>query len=48
MLHTSADTTRAREELGFAPTTPLAEGLRAEYEWVLERGEERLAAVRGA
>ena len=32
------------------PVTSLAEGLRAEYEWVLERAETGpgLAAVRGA
>ena len=50
VLHTAADTSRAREELGFAPATTLAEGLRAEYEWVLARREQDrgLAAVRGA
>jgi UDP-glucuronate 4-epimerase len=37
--HTAADTTRAREELGFAPATSLSEGLRAEYEWVRRRVE---------
>ena len=47
VLHTAADVTRAREELGFAPATSLAAGLRAEYEWVLARAERRprLAAV---
>jgi nucleoside-diphosphate-sugar epimerase len=32
--HTSADTSRAREELGFDPQTPLAEGLAAEVAWI--------------
>ena len=47
VLNTAADTSRAREELGFAPATGLAEGLRAEFEWVLARTERRprLAAV---
>jgi alkaline phosphatase len=36
---TAADSTRAREELGFAPATSLSEGLRAEYEWVRRRLE---------
>jgi UDP-glucuronate 4-epimerase len=31
---TQADTTAARETLGFAPTTALREGLAAEFEWV--------------
>jgi UDP-glucuronate 4-epimerase len=30
---TGADTTRARRDLGFAPRTPFADGLRAEWEW---------------
>jgi UDP-glucuronate 4-epimerase len=49
VLHTAADVTRAREDLGFAPRTSLAAGLRAEYEWVLERVECEpvLAAVSG-
>ena len=48
VLHTAADGARAREELGFAPVTRLAAGLRAEYEWVVERAEQGrgLAAVR--
>ena len=37
--HTAADSTRARDELGFAPATSLSEGLRAEYEWVRRRVE---------
>jgi nucleoside-diphosphate-sugar epimerase len=39
VLHTAADVGRARRELGFAPATTLASGLRAEYEWVLQRAE---------
>ena len=47
VLHTAADVSRARAELGFAPATGLEVGLRAEYEWVLERAEAEpaLAAV---
>jgi nucleoside-diphosphate-sugar epimerase len=47
VLHTAADVGRARDELGFAPTTTLASGLRAEYDWVLARARRRprLAAV---
>ena len=37
VLHTAADVTRAREELGFAPATSLEEGLDAELRWVLDR-----------
>jgi UDP-glucose 4-epimerase len=32
-MHTSADLTRARKELGWAPSWPLGEGLRAQYQW---------------
>ena len=47
VLHTAADITRAREELGFVPATSLAEGLQAEFEWVVARTRRRprLAAV---
>jgi UDP-glucose 4-epimerase len=31
---TAADTTRARDSLGFAPDTTLADGLAAEFEWM--------------
>ncbi len=31
--NTGADTTRARRDLGFDPTTSVEEGLRAEFEW---------------
>ena len=41
VLHTAADVSRARAELGFAPATTLADGLRAEYEWVLARAPRR-------
>jgi nucleoside-diphosphate-sugar epimerase len=34
MRDTFADTSRARAELGFTPRTSLAEGLRAEFEWL--------------
>jgi len=34
MRDTYADTTRAREDLAFAPTTTLEEGLRAQYKWM--------------
>jgi len=47
VLHTAADTARARDELGFAPAIGLEEGLRAEYEWVLARApaQRSLAAA---
>jgi nucleoside-diphosphate-sugar epimerase len=34
---TKADTTRIREQLGWAPTTSLADGLRAQWAWVAGR-----------
>ena len=34
MRDTYADTTRARAELGFAPSVTLEQGLRAQYEWM--------------
>jgi UDP-glucose 4-epimerase len=34
MRDTYADTTRARADLGFAPEATLADGLRAEYDWL--------------
>lgn len=34
MRDTYADTTRARADLGFAPTVTLEEGLRAQYDWM--------------
>lgn len=35
-LRTRADATRIREDLGFAPSTPIAEGLAAEAAWARE------------
>lgn len=40
--HTSADTTRAREVLGFRPTVGLAEGIGREIEWLKECQAEGL------
>jgi len=34
--NTAADTTRAREQLGFSPQTSLEDGLLAEFEWLSE------------
>ena len=34
MRNTYADTTRAKMDLGFAPTTTLEDGLRAQFEWM--------------
>lgn len=34
MRDTYADTSRARHDLGFSPTVALADGLRAEYDWL--------------
>lgn len=34
--NTGADTARARELLGYVPTTDFADGLRAQFDWVLE------------
>jgi UDP-glucuronate 4-epimerase len=45
VMDTGADTTRAREELGFAPRTSLEDGLAAELAWVRER-TERVSEVR--
>lgn len=42
---TFADTTRARAELGFAPQTPLAHGLRAQVEWAIAEREAWLASL---
>lgn len=43
VLHTGADITRAREELGYEPVTGIAEGLRAEFSWAAERVEQGVA-----
>jgi UDP-glucose 4-epimerase len=42
---TGADTTRARQELGFEPHTDLETGLAAEFEWVCERFAPRLRSL---
>ncbi|MEA2125180.1 MAG: hypothetical protein QOI80_1962 [Solirubrobacteraceae bacterium] len=44
---TGADTTLARELLGFHPTTAVADGLASEFEWMAARQSERSAGVRG-
>jgi UDP-glucose 4-epimerase len=36
MRDTYADTARARADLGFAPTVTLEQGLRAQYEWMMQ------------
>ena len=51
MVDTGADIRLARRDLGFDPTTSLADGLRAEFEWIAERAgrlvvQPRLAAAR--
>jgi nucleoside-diphosphate-sugar epimerase len=38
MRDTYADTTRARADLGFAPTVTLEQGLRAQYDWMVDAG----------
>jgi UDP-glucose 4-epimerase len=38
MRDTYADTTRARADLGFAPTVTLEQGLRAQFEWMASAG----------
>jgi UDP-glucuronate 4-epimerase len=38
MRDTFADTARARTDLGFAPTTTLEQGLRAQRDWMAEIG----------
>jgi UDP-glucose 4-epimerase len=42
MRNTYADTSRARADLGFAPTVTLEQGLRAQYEWTIEAGQPQL------
>jgi len=39
MRDTYADTSRARAELGFAPTVTLEAGLRAQYDWIMAEHE---------
>jgi UDP-glucuronate 4-epimerase len=43
---TAADTTRARAELGFAPAVGISDGLRKEFEWVLEHGLAEAGVLR--
>ncbi len=38
MRDTYADTTRARADLGFAPTVTLEQGLRAQFDWMNSAG----------
>ena len=38
MRDTYADTRRARQDLGFAPSVPLEDGLRAQFEWMKAAG----------
>ena len=40
--HTQADVTKARKRLGYAPSTPVETGLRAQIEWTKDR--DRAAA----
>jgi UDP-glucuronate 4-epimerase len=53
VLHTGADIDRAGEALGYAPSTSLEDGLRAEFEWALSastgvRDHVRSPGVAGA
>jgi nucleoside-diphosphate-sugar epimerase len=45
---TGADISRARAQLGFAPSTSVEEGLAAEFEWVREWGLRQPARARAA
>jgi UDP-glucose 4-epimerase len=38
---TRASTDRLQRELGFVPATPLADGLRRQWEWIVARGGSR-------
>ena len=38
MRDTYADSSKARTDLGFAPAVTLDQGLRAEYDWMIEAG----------
>ena len=42
---TGADTSRASQELGFSPSTPLRDGLAAELAWVSSREEPRVHSL---
>jgi len=48
VVDTGADTTRAREVLGFAPATDLESGLEAELAWVQERSAAAFPRVLSA
>jgi UDP-glucuronate 4-epimerase len=41
VLHTGADISRARDELGYEPATGVREGLRQEVRWTADRGDAR-------
>jgi UDP-glucose 4-epimerase len=45
---TGADIARARDALGWEPATELLDGLRAEFEWVIEHSQSRRGAVASA
>jgi UDP-glucose 4-epimerase len=45
---TGADTRRAAQELGFEAAMPFADGLRAEFEWALERSLSDSGSARAA
>jgi len=45
--HTGADTSRARRDLGFRPTTSVEVGLHAEFEWMREQERRPLRAAAG-
>jgi UDP-glucuronate 4-epimerase len=45
VLHTGADIERARSDLGYAPSTGLEDGLRAELAWVAEHEPASVRAV---
>ena len=41
VMHTGADISRARQDLGYEPATGVAEGLRAEVDWTAEQHDTR-------
>ncbi|MPZ18563.1 MAG: NAD-dependent epimerase/dehydratase family protein [Luteitalea sp.] len=48
MRDTYADTSRARQELGFSPETTLEEGLHAEYQWLSTISQSLVQSLRGS
>ena len=46
VLVTFADVSRARAELGYAPSTPVKEGLERYVAWVRERDRSRALSAR--